>query len=71
VGVDELEKVLLPYALSVPTQLAGTIALDFHTDMEKRVAALVEEARSPLRRARGDARPFGGFRPAPTSCWCA
>ena len=41
--IDELDKVLLPYALSVPTQLAGTIALDFHTDMEKRVAALVEE----------------------------
>jgi histidinol-phosphate aminotransferase len=41
--IEELDKVLLPYALSVPTQLAGTIALDFHTDMEKRVAALVEE----------------------------
>jgi histidinol-phosphate aminotransferase len=41
--VDELEKVLLPYALSVPTQLAGTIALDFHAEMEKRVASLVEE----------------------------
>ena len=41
--IDELDKVLLPYALSVPTQLAGTIALDFHTEMEKRVAALVEE----------------------------
>lgn len=41
--IDELDKVLLPYALSVPTQLAGTIALDFHAEMEKRVAALVEE----------------------------
>ncbi|MDQ1510339.1 MAG: histidinol-phosphate aminotransferase, partial [Actinomycetota bacterium] len=41
--IDELEKVLLPYALSVPTQLAGTIALDFQTEMERRVAALVEE----------------------------
>jgi histidinol-phosphate aminotransferase len=41
--VDEMEKVLLPYALSVPTQLAGTIALDFHAEMEKRVASLVEE----------------------------
>src|SRR5436190_12889341 len=41
--VDELEKVLLPYALSVPTQLAGTIALDFQTEMQHRVAALVEE----------------------------
>jgi histidinol-phosphate aminotransferase len=42
-AVTELDKVLLPYALSVPTQLAGTIALDFHDEMEKRVAALVEE----------------------------
>ena len=41
--IGELDKVLLPYALSVPTQLAGTIALDFHAEMEKRVAALVEE----------------------------
>ncbi len=41
--IAELDKVLLPYALSVPTQLAGTIALDFHAEMEKRVAALVEE----------------------------
>ena len=41
--VHELEKVLLPYNLSVPTQLAGTIALDFQTEMHTRVAALVEE----------------------------
>lgn len=41
--VEELEKVLLPYALSVPTQLAGTIALEFRGEMEQRVAALVEE----------------------------
>jgi histidinol-phosphate aminotransferase len=41
--VAELEKVLLPYNLSVPTQLAGTIALDFRAEMEKRVASLVEE----------------------------
>jgi len=41
--IDELDKVLLPYALSVPTQLAGTIALDFQSEMEKRVSALVEE----------------------------
>jgi histidinol-phosphate aminotransferase len=33
----------LPYNLSVPTQLAGTIALDFAAEMEQRVAALVEE----------------------------
>jgi len=41
--VAELEKVLLPYNLSVPTQLAGTIALDFAAEMEQRVASLVEE----------------------------
>jgi histidinol-phosphate aminotransferase len=41
--ITELEKVLLPYALSVPTQIAGTIALDFSREMENRVAALVEE----------------------------
>jgi len=41
--IAELEKVLLPYALSVPTQLAGTLALDFQTEMQHRVAALVEE----------------------------
>jgi histidinol-phosphate aminotransferase len=41
--IAELEKVLLPYTLSVPTQLAGTIALEFNTEMEQRIAALVEE----------------------------
>jgi len=41
--VAELEKVLLPYNLSVSTQLAGTVALDFAPEMEHRVAALVEE----------------------------
>jgi histidinol-phosphate aminotransferase len=41
--VAELEKVMLPYNLSVPTQVAGTIALDFAGDMKQRVASLVEE----------------------------
>jgi histidinol-phosphate aminotransferase len=41
--IAELDKVLLPYNLSVPTQLAGTIALDFRDEMEQRVATLVEE----------------------------
>jgi len=41
--IAELEKVLLPYNLSVPTQVAGTIALGFATEMEQRVATLVEE----------------------------
>jgi len=41
--ISELEKVLLPYTLSVPTQVAGTVALEFRAEMEHRVAALVEE----------------------------
>jgi histidinol-phosphate aminotransferase len=41
--IAEIEKVLLPYNLSVPTQIAGVAALDFRTDMEQRVASLVEE----------------------------
>ncbi len=41
--IAELEKVLLPYNLSVPTQIAGVAALDFRADMEQRVASLVEE----------------------------
>lgn len=41
--VHELEKVLLPYNLSVPTQLAGELALEFRSEMEQRVASLVEE----------------------------
>jgi histidinol-phosphate aminotransferase len=41
--VETLESVALPYALSTPTQLAGTIALKFATEMERRVASLVEE----------------------------
>ena len=31
--IEELEKVGLPYTLSVPTQLAGTIALDFGAEI--------------------------------------
>jgi histidinol-phosphate aminotransferase len=41
--IADLEKVLLPYTLSAPTQIAGTVALDFRREMEQRVAALVEE----------------------------
>jgi histidinol-phosphate aminotransferase len=41
--VAELDKVALPYALSVPTQLAGVLALDFGEEMAMRVASLVEE----------------------------
>lgn len=41
--VAELDKVVLPYHLSVPTQLAGTLALRHLREMEHRVASLVEE----------------------------
>ncbi|MGH9051123.1 MAG: histidinol-phosphate transaminase [Acidimicrobiia bacterium] len=41
--VAELEKVVLPYHLSVPTQLAGTLALGFESEMEARVDLLVRE----------------------------
>ena len=41
--IAELDKVVLPYHLSVLAQLAGTLALDYADDMEARVAAIVEE----------------------------
>lgn len=41
--VAELEKVALPYHLDVPTQLAGTLALQFRPEMDARVALLVRE----------------------------
>lgn len=41
--VTELEKVVLPYHLSVPTQLAGTVALRFVDEMRARVEAIVAE----------------------------
>jgi histidinol-phosphate aminotransferase len=41
--VAELEKVVLPYHLAVPTQLAGILALDHVTEMDARVSWLVEE----------------------------
>ena len=50
--VAELEKVVLPYTLSVPTQIAGTVALDFRREMEERVASLVEERGPAVRGAR-------------------
>jgi histidinol-phosphate aminotransferase len=41
--VADLEKVVLPYHLSVPTQVAGTVALDFVAEMRARVEAIVAE----------------------------
>lgn len=41
--VADLEKVVLPYHLSVPTQIAGRVALVHQREMEARVASLIEE----------------------------
>lgn len=41
--VGDLEKVVLPYHLSVPTQLAGSVALHFVKEMRARVEAIVAE----------------------------
>jgi histidinol-phosphate aminotransferase len=41
--VEELEKVVLPYHLAAPTQLAGVIALEYGNEMDERVALLVRE----------------------------
>jgi histidinol-phosphate aminotransferase len=41
--VEELEKVILPYHLSAPTQIAGRLALRFDAEMKARVDELVRE----------------------------
>jgi histidinol-phosphate aminotransferase len=41
--VEDLEKVVLPYHLSVPTQVAGTVALRFTGQMGDRVASIMAE----------------------------
>jgi histidinol-phosphate aminotransferase len=41
--VEELEKVVLPYHLAAPTQLAGVLALEYGEEMDARVALLVSE----------------------------
>lgn len=41
--VSALDKVVLPYHLGAMTQIAGTVALDFVEQMNKRVASLIEE----------------------------
>jgi histidinol-phosphate aminotransferase len=43
--VDELEKVVLPYHLPAPSQLAGTVALQYGAEMDDRVVILVKERR--------------------------
>jgi histidinol-phosphate aminotransferase len=41
--IAELDKVVLPYHLSIEKQLAGVLALEYGAEMRSRVAALVEE----------------------------
>ncbi len=41
--IAELEKVTLPYHLDALKQLAGCLALDYEDEMNRRVAAIVEE----------------------------
>jgi histidinol-phosphate aminotransferase len=41
--VEQLDKVVLPYHLDVVKQIAGRLALDYRSEMDARVAALVEE----------------------------
>jgi histidinol-phosphate aminotransferase len=42
-AITELDKVVLPYHLSIEKQLAGVLALDYDEEMRARVATLVEE----------------------------
>jgi histidinol-phosphate aminotransferase len=54
--VEQLERVVLPYHLAAPTQLAGVAALGFDADLRARVDALVRERHrlaSTLRRLPG------------------
>ena len=54
--MEQLERVVLPYHLAVPTQLAGVEALAFDAEMRSRVDALVAERHrlaSALRRLPG------------------
>jgi histidinol-phosphate aminotransferase len=50
--VAELDKVVLPYHLDSLKQLAGRLALDYRSDMDARVAALVAERERLVRALR-------------------
>ncbi len=52
-AIAELDKVVLPYHLSIEKQLAGVLALEYGAEMRTRVAALVDE-RERLVRALGE-----------------
>lgn len=54
--VEECEKVVLPYSLSAPTQLAGVLALRHRDEMERRVTTLVAERERVASALRGQRR---------------
>jgi histidinol-phosphate aminotransferase len=58
--VAELDKVVLPYHLSVPTQLAGELAVRWQPEMDARVTAIVAERErlAAALTARGDLEVF-------------
>ncbi len=47
--VADLEQVVLPYHLDAATQLAGTLALDYADEMQRRVSRLVEDREELIR----------------------
>jgi histidinol-phosphate aminotransferase len=60
--VEELEKVVLPYHLAVPTQIACTVALEWGDEMTSRVDRLVGERE----RVAGALRDLRGITPYPS-----
>ncbi len=60
--IVDLEKVALPYRLSVPTQVAGTLALRRQTDVRSRLDLLVRERD----RVAGAMRAMGGIEVFPS-----
>jgi len=60
--VEELEKVVLPYHLAAPTQLAGVLALRYGREMDDRVALLVRERE----RLQADLRTLDGVTAYPS-----
>lgn len=60
--VEVLEQIVLPYHLGAATQVAGTVALEYESEMRARVAMLVEERERVLAALEDQ----GGIRPFPS-----